>query len=97
EGERGDPDRASQPVWPWGIRYLAAQRSQRQRGTGVHQYARTGDEADQGLPARERQQEEQAEQERHDQAEPRDAILVGPSEDLRVVPVAGQTVADTRG
>ena len=78
-------------------RDLPAEGAQRQRRPGVHQHARGGDQADQGVPARERQQEQQAGQEREDQAEPRDAVPVDLLEELRVVAVTGQAVADARG
>ena len=49
------------------------------------------------MPARERQQEQQAGREREEQAEPRYAVAVGPLEDRREIPVAGQAVTHPRG
>ena len=84
------------PVRPVRVGHLAAERAHRQRRPGVHEHAGPGDQADQRVPARERQQEEQPDDERGDQPDPRDAVAVDPAEDLREVPVPGQAVADPR-
>ena len=69
---------------------------ERERRTGVHQHARAGDEADQRLPARERQEADAADDERRDQADPRDTPAGGRLEGPREVAVAAQSVGDSR-
>src|SRR3984957_3685898 len=98
DGERGRGEHAGDghPVRPVRVGHLAAERAQGERRARVHQHAGPGDQPDQRVPARERQQEEQADDEREDQPDPRDAPGVHLAEDLREVPVPGQAVADPR-
>ena len=96
ERGRGEQPGGRHPVRPVRVGHLAAERAHGQRRARVHQHARPGDQADQRVPARERQQEEQPDEEREDQPDPRDAVPVDPAEDLREVPVPGQAVADPR-
>ena len=57
---------------PLGVRQAVAEDAEGQRRAGVHEHARARDQADERLPARERQEADAADHEGGDEAEPRD-------------------------
>ena len=79
------------------LREPLPQRAQHQRTGREGEHGRGGDEADQLLPARERQEDDQPDHEGDDQADQRDAAVGRAGQRLRGVAVLGHRVGDPRG